>query len=227
MYFPYVSFSCGTGFVINAAATAAYVSAQCSICADEIMGTLALDCDCDPLFWTTSPTPSPITYTTPAGDGAPWYTSSIPESARFLGYRVQNVESQNQVSRTITQRLGSSGGGVLGPLARSVVRLDFQVLLFACDELAMEYGYRFMSNRLACLLFTSPCDRGTLIYRNTCQELSGSPSQAAVIAGRWQVDNALLISGPTWGADPIAGMRKYVRRADFSIAGESVAPVAV
>lgn len=226
MYFPYVFlFGCGAGFEINAAATAAYVDAQCDICTEEILGTLAMDCDCDSLFWDGDVPPNPVTYNTPATDPAIWWNPAIPESARFLGYRVRNVERPNQVSRPVTQRLGRSGGGVLGALNRTATRFNFQVLLFACDEPGMEYGYRFLSNTLACFQLDSQCDRALLVYRDTCPELSGSPTLAEVSQGQWLLSDALLVSGPTWANDPISGMRKYVRQVDFSIAGEFVEPV--
>lgn len=225
MYFPYVFFDCGAGFVINSAATSAYINAICEICEENVLGTLAADCDCDPLYW-DSTGPTPVVYTTPNGDNAPWQTPHLPESNRFLGYRILSVVRPNQISRTITPRIGRSGGGVLGPLNRGAIRFDFQVLLFACDELAMEYGYRFLTNRLACLGLDSQCGRGTLLYRDTCHELSGSPSADEIDAGLWIVNDALLVNGPVWAEDPIPGMRKHVRRVDFSIAGESVEPVA-
>lgn len=225
MYFPFVQFTCDTtSFVINSAATAAYVTNSCDLCTEPIKGTLAMDCDCDPLYWTTDATPDPVVYVSPATDPAPWFAAGLAESADFLGYHVLNVVRPNQVARTVTQRLGRSGGGVLGPLNRSPIRFDFQVLLFACDDLAMEYGYRFLANRLACLNFSTQCDRGSLVYRDSCQDITGSPTQSAVNAGRWRIGNALLINGPVWGDDPIPGMRKHIRRVDFSISGEAVVP---
>jgi hypothetical protein len=47
-----------------------------------------------------------------------------------------------------------------------------------------------------------------------------------LVKGLWTVDDAVLVTGPVWADDPIAGMRKHVRRVDFSMAGEVVIPVA-
>lgn len=221
MYFPYFKFGCD--LEINAAATAAYVTAQCDICDDEIKGTLVLTNDCDPLLWTTGNPPTPVTYDTPATDPAPWYDAGTPESARFLGYRVLNVTKANPLERSITKLISNMAGvgGVIAPFRPSAQRYNFQILLFACDELAMEYGYRWLDEHLrdGCVGAT-PCSVYDVEFRNTCQHLDSSPTQLEVMTGRWFLKNAGLVEGPIWGDDPLPGMRKYIRRADFSIVSE-------
>lgn len=232
MFFPYVLYTCSSGqqLEINSAATATYVENNCDTCGAVIRGTFSMNCNCDPLYWTHITPITAITYSTPAVDGALWYSAGVVESHTFLGYHVRNVTRPNQMARTVTQRLGRAGGGVLGPLNRGVVRLDFQVLLFACDDPGMEYGFRFLSNQLACAQTvgdgSTECSRGTLVYRNTCQDFTGTPTEAATRKGMWRVSNAVLVSGPVWSDDPLPGMRRYVRQAEFSIAGEVVSPVA-
>lgn len=230
MYFPYFKFGCE--LEINSAATSAYVTNQCDICDPEIKGTLVVTNDCDPLLWTTDPVPTPITYDTPATDPAPWYDAGVPESSRFLGYRVLNVQKANplerDITKLITQVLIESGGnehwlgGVIAPFRPLPQRYNFQVLLFACDELAMEYGYRYLEDHLlnGCPPGDTPCSLYEVEFRNTCQHLNSSPSQYDVMTGRWFLKNAGLVEGPVWGDDPIPGMRKYVRRVDFSIVSE-------
>lgn len=230
MYFPYFKFGCD--LEINAAATSAYVTAQCDICDPEILGTLVLTNDCDPLLWTTGNPPLPVVYDTPATDPAPWYDVAIPESARFLGYRVLNVTKANPLERSVTKLISNIAvnptfgtyniGGVLGPFRPLAQRYNFQMLLFACDELAMEYGYRYLEAKLfdACGEGEDPCSIYDIEFRNTCQHLDSSPTQSEVLAGRWFLKNAGLVEGPVWGDDPLPGMRKYIRRADFSIVSE-------
>lgn len=222
MYFPYFKFGCD--LVINSAATAAYVTNQCDICTDDIKGTLTLASDCDPLLWTTAASPAPIVYTSPATDPAPWYDAGTPESARFLGYRVLNVTKANPLERDITKLIPNATtlGGVISPFKPSAQQYKFAVLLFACDELSMEYGYRFLEQKLlnGCTGDDDPCSIYDIEFRNTCQRLGVAPTQAEVLAGRWFLKNSGLIQGPVWGEDPLPGMRKYVRRVEFTVASE-------
>lgn len=224
MYFPYFKFGCD--LEINSAATATYVAAQCDLCDELIKGTVSLTCDCDPLRFTTAASPTPIVYDTPATDPAPWYNGSA-VSSRFLGYRVLNVEKTNPIDRGVTSLIANvpySGyrlGGIMAPFRPLAQQYNFQVLLFACDELSMEYGFQFLEeNLLNGCGDDDPCAIYTVEFRNTCQNLGVSPTQEEVLKGRWFLKNAGLVQGPVWGQDPLSGMRKYVRRVDFSIVSE-------
>jgi hypothetical protein len=225
MYFPYFKFGCD--LEINSARTAAYVTNQCDICGEgAVKGTVALASDCDPLLWTTGNPPVAVTYTSPTTDPAPWYDAAVSESATFLGYRVLNVTKANPLDRPIARLIanvtGTPTGGVIAPFKPSAQRYNFAVLLFACDELSMEYGYRWLEDRLinGCPPGDTPCSIYEVEFRNTCQHFTGPPTQAENLKGRWFLKNCGLVEGPIWGEDPLPGMRKYVRRAEFSIVSE-------
>lgn len=216
MIFPYFSYGCG--FEINVERLKAYLaSADC----DGGMTTpIKLTCNCPPLYWTfnDADVPVPTTYTDPATDQAPWYDASISESLGFLGFMIEDVKVNAITARKVTTRVSSSGGGVLGPLRAKERRLDFTVLMFACNELSMEYGYRYLTDALG----TPGCDDSCVLcdaeFRDSCPTVDGS--SASVNKGRWLLKNVGLVEGPIWGDNPLKGSACNIRRVTFSLVSE-------
>jgi hypothetical protein len=219
MYWPF--FSLGCQLEINSQRTAAYLRHAGDTCGDGDMSPyMDLKCDCGPLHWTwdDNDVPLPAVYTTPEADQAPWYDASIPESAQFLGFLIEDVTQNSVVSRNLTTRISSSGGGVIGPIRAKERRLDFTVLMFACNEPAMEYGFRYLTDALG-----SPgCDDGCTLcdaeFRDSCPQVDGSST--SLNKGRWLLKNVGMVEGPVWGEHPLQGSTCNLRRVTFSIASE-------
>lgn len=219
MYFPY--FQMGCNLEINVQRTAAYLRNAADVCDDGDLSTyMDLKCDCPPLHWVFEDVvPLPAVYTTPEADQAPWFDASIPESAHFFGFQIEEVTQATGISaRSITTRVSSSGGGVLGPLRARERRYDFTVLMFACNESAMEYGFRYLTDALG----MAGCDDGCTLcdaeFRDSCPQVDGTvPS---LNKGRWILKNVGLVEGPVWGDNPLSGSSCNIRRVTFSIASE-------
>lgn len=216
MIWPYFSYGCS--FEINIERTKAYLAS--ASCGDDMRTSIRLTCDCQPLHYifNDSDVPVPATYTNPATDQAPWYDASISESLGFLGFMVENVNVNAITARKITTRMSSSGGGVLGPLRAKERRLDFTVLMFACNELSMEYGYRYLADALG----TPGCDDGCTLcdaeFRDSCPTVDGTTP--SLNKGRWILKNVGLVEGPVWGELPVKGSACNIRRVTFSLVSE-------
>lgn len=220
MYFP--SFFYGCSLEINSQQTAAYLDSATTVCAaGDLASRIDLTCDCDPLRWRQNDDTgvwARTTYTNPATDQAPWVDADIPESAQFLGFMIEDVVQDALSARNITTRLSSSGGGTLGPVRNKERRFDFTVLMFACNEPAMEYGFRYLTDAL----MAPGCDDGCTLcnaeYRESCYPVDGSP--ASLDRGRWILKNVGAVVGPVWGDNPLSGSACNIRRVTFSMVSE-------
>jgi hypothetical protein len=151
----------------------------------------------------------------------PWYDADIPESAQFLGFLISDVVMNSVSTRSINTRISSSGGGVLGPTRNKERRYDFTVLMFGCNELALEYGYRFLADALNAGGCDSDCSTCDAEYRDSCPDVSGSPpSYSNMQKGRWILKNIASVDGPSWDTSPVAGMACNVRAVKFSLVSE-------
>lgn len=221
MYLPF--FSMGCSLEINAQRTAAYLRHASDICDSGDMATyMDLKCDCPPLHWVfdDNDVPQPATYTTPEADQAPWFDASIPESGDFFGFLIEEVtQGASVASRSVTTRVSSSGGGVIGPLRNRERRWDFTVLMFACNELAMEYGFRYLTDALGTQGCSDGCTLCDAEFRDSCPQVDGT--NPSLNKGRWLLKNVGLVEGPIWGENPVNnGQGCNIRRATFSIASE-------
>jgi hypothetical protein len=223
MYWPF--FQLGCNLEINTQRTAAYVDAIPTIAMSGSIDTrIDLKCDCPPLAYVFDAldVPQPATYITPQADQVAWFDADIPESARFLGFMISDVQQTTAVtSRSITTRISSSGGGSLGPLRNRERRLDFTVLMFACDEAAMEYGFRYLMDALA----SSGCDDGCVLcdaeFRESCPPINSILAPYTDLnRGRWLLKNVGLVDGPVWDTNPVEDAACNIRRVKFSLVSE-------
>lgn len=216
MIFPY--FQLGCNLEINVVRTKAYLAS--AACGSGMQSQIELTCDCDPLnwAWNAEDQPVPALYTNPATDDAPWYDASVSESLGFLGFMIEDVKENAIAARSIVTRLSSSGGGTLGPLRAKERRLDFTVLMFACNELSMEYGFRYLTDALS----SSGCDNDCVLcdaeFRDSCPSVDGS--SASLNKGRWLLKNVGLVEGPVWGESPLKSPSCNLRRVTFSLVSE-------
>lgn len=180
--------------------------------------------DCDILNWQLNQedgvTIEAASYTTPAA-GAPWVDVSEPESARFMGFIIDNVDKPSNVSRSLTQRISGSGGGTIGANRASAQEFVIDVFLFACDSVAMEYGMRYLTSSLVGGGCDLPCTLCEMEYRDSCPEIAGAtPTLDEFNTGRWILKNVAVTKAPVWVDPPIQGMNYFVRKARFTIASE-------
>lgn len=222
MYWPF--FRLGCNLEINSQRTAAYLANVPTVCDDGDMSTqISMTCDCPPLHYVYNDAgaPVPATYTTPAGDQAPWLDGDIPESQQFLGFMIQDVVVNAVASRQFTTRISSSGGGVLGPIRNKERRLDFTVLMFACNEPAMEYGFRYLTDALGAIGCDDGCTLCDAEFRDQCPPVTEVPTLAASLeVGRWTLKQVGLVDGPIWDTLPIESAACNVRRVKFSLISE-------
>jgi len=222
MYWPY--FALGCNLEINSQRTSAYLNNLDQIAIGGGISTrIDSNCDCPPLYYVfdQDDVPQLATYVTPTIDQAPWFDSDISESARFLGFMIHDVSMNSVSSRSITTRVSSSGGGSLGPLRNKERRLDFEVLMFACDEASMEYGFRYLTDSLG----AQGCDDGCTLceaeYRESCPPLQGGAQLVESLnRGRWILKNVGLVDGPVWGDLPVESAACHVRMVRFSLVSE-------
>lgn len=221
MYWPY--FALGCNLEINSQRTSAYINNVSLIVSGGIGANIDMSCDCPALnyVYDVDDVPQIATYTTPAGDQAPWFDASISESARFLGFVISDVTQNSVASRSVVTRVSSSGGGSIGPIRNKERRLDFDVLMFACDEASMEYGFRYLTDALGSSGCDDSCALCTAEYRESCPPIQGGAQLAESLnRGRWLLKNVGLVEGPVWADAPIESLACNMRRVRFSLASE-------
>lgn len=220
MYFPYLRYGCD--FEINSARTAAYVANRCDICDDPIPGQFHVKDNCDILHYTIDEegeVVSPATYTTPNA-GASWSDDFQPESNRFLGFMIERVTKPSHIGRAVSTKISGFGGGILETLRANAQEYEFEVLLFACDEEAMEFGFRYLTNGLAGGGCDEPCTLCDLEYRDSCPDVGEDPDVDDYNRGLWVLHNVGVTKAPEWMDYPVRGLDYFVRRARFSLASE-------
>lgn len=86
-------------------------------------------------------------YTSPAADPAPWYDSSVPESADFAGFLMTEFEGMGSTyTRASTEKI--TGGAVLGRLRPQPRTMTWKGLLFGRSDCAVRYGLSWMTANL-------------------------------------------------------------------------------
>jgi hypothetical protein len=134
-------------------------------------------------------------FVAPQTDPAPWYDATIPESAEFLGL-ISKLDFQTlDIKRTISQRFGSLGGGVIGPEQFAARNLHVDGLLVAATCAGLEYGRHWLYSKLGsdCL----GCSQRTIRVRESCPPLDGLNDtrgerimyEAALVKGITRTDN--------------------------------------
>jgi len=120
-------------------------------------------------------------YGYPSLDTAPWYSPSIPESGDFLGFLPIEFEG---LDSTYTREVFDiiNGGGVLGRLQAKPRTLTWRGFFFGRTACAAEYGFRWMTSRLAAAAGCAGCSGGELDLLYCCVEQYPSESCASETA---------------------------------------------
>jgi hypothetical protein len=150
-------------------------------------------CACHVLVSEVCPTASSAEqcFVSPEADPAPWYDSTVPESADFLGVLIKDVRPwfDGQASRNVTPRISGLGGASIGPLHPTPRTLSTPATLIASSCGGIEYGRRWLQQRLSGLC--DPCALSVARIRSFCPDPDGMDDTA----GEWFVYEVGLISG--------------------------------
>lgn len=143
-------------------------------------------------------------YVSPTVDGAPWLSSSFPESSDFLGVLVSEFNGLGStLTRTVTPILNE--GAVLGRLRPKERTLNWKVYLIGKSCCSVAYGLRWLTRQLSgpnsC---SGTCTSQTLDLITCCPEVLDSDSSndagnfvTGVIGGGY--------AGDGYAQDPYAG----------------------
>ncbi len=152
--------------IVNDARTLAYLNAGYGPNGLEVSG----GCVCPRIRELIECDGSP--YSTPKDDPAPWYDSSIPESADFAGFLTTVFQGLGSTyARTPTDKI--TGGAVLGRLQAKSRTLVWHGYLFGRSECAVRFGLNWLTANLkgpSC-----QCEGEDLDLMVCCPELTSAP----------------------------------------------------
>lgn len=128
--------------IVNDERTLAYLAAGYGPTSLQVNGCCScprirelIECDSDP-------------YLAPSVDPAPWYDSSVPESADFAGFLTTEFEGLGSTyTRSGTDKV--TGGAVLGRLRPGPRTMTWRGFLFGRSDCAVRYGLSWMTANLA------------------------------------------------------------------------------
>jgi hypothetical protein len=153
-------------------------------------------------------------FISPSADPAPWYDATVPESSEFLGL-VSKLDFQTiDVKRSISQRFGGIGGGVIGVEQFAARGVKVEAMLIASSCAGLEYGRHWVYSRLGA--DCAGCSLGTLRVRESCPPADGSNDAR----GERIIYDAALVEGITRTDNGGANCCDY-DGIDFSLAGQS------
>lgn len=170
----------------------------------------------DPTCWCSAGCDPVPVWTTPANDNAPWYDPLKPESARFLGVIITKVTGMDgTLSRSPKSGMGFGNKGSIGALQTKIRELGFEAMMFACDECAMEFGMRWLINKLS-----GPCQEGCQSCDISVRTCCPGPDEPAD-TGEWLLQDAGITDGPHWGDFPLRGAECLIRTVNWTMASRS------
>jgi len=210
--------------LFNHARTAAYLQNSTVLGCGSVYGVLD-DGGCAAYTWAP---PDDIdvstdwvqqTYTTPDGDGAPWYNSDFPESADALGFWVSEWTGldSGHIKRELSQVGSYGGGGILGAMGSNAREMGFEVILIGESERALDYLYQWLDSTVSSVCST--CTTDSILIRRFCPDLDGTTEPAVTAQeGVVELHGVGLTSGLQWGAPPVSQGGCYMRRVNFTLA---------
>lgn len=149
---------------------------------------------------------------------APWYNPRYPESAKALGFWVEEWTGldSGHIQRGMTSVGGKRGGGQLGRVTSNHREMAFEIFLFGTSERALDYLFRWLDATLSSVCAT--CATNTIMLRRFCPDLdepTEHPSDGVV-----EMRGVGLMQGLEWAEEPIERMGCFMRRATFTLAAE-------
>ena len=111
-------------------------------------------------------------YISPSSDPAPWYDSSVPESADFAGFLTTEFEGLGSTfTREVIEKI--TGGAVLGRIRPGPRTLIWRGFLFGRSDCAVRYGLAWMTANL--MGPNCSCNGEDLDLMVCCPELETTP----------------------------------------------------
>ncbi|MCA1834863.1 MAG: hypothetical protein LC721_00440 [Actinobacteria bacterium] len=111
-------------------------------------------------------------YTDPATDGAPWYSTSEPNSGDFGGFMVLSITGlgAGPTTRDVTQR-ANGRGSIIGPAIQASPQIVVTGMLIGKTCCSVEYGLRWLGTVLqgSC---DSDCDGDELTFLDCCPDFT-------------------------------------------------------
>lgn len=153
-------------------------------------------------------------FVSPIADPAPWYSAATPESAEFLGLIVKLDFQSLDVKRSISQRFGGIGGGVIGVEQFAARGITVKGMLIASSCAGLEYGRHWIYSKLGS--DCAGCSLGTIRVRESCPPADGSNDTR----GERIIYDAALVDGITRTDDPGESCCDY-DGIEFTLAGQS------
>lgn len=152
--------------IVNDARTLSYLEAGYGPRSLNVSGGCAcprirelIECDSEP-------------YSSPALDPAPWYSSSVPESADFAGFLTISFEGLGSTyTREVLEKV--TGGAVLGRMRPRPRTLTWRGFLFGRSDCAVRYGLAWFTANLKGT--NCSCNGEDLDLMVCCPELDATP----------------------------------------------------
>jgi hypothetical protein len=107
-------------------------------------------------------------YTTPAGDGAPWYRAAVPASARFWGLLPRGLQGADDSTRTVQTTELNLGGGVHSSARYGSREIRVSAVALAADDEALAAGLAWLRDTVdgSCAAPGLGCDDRTALVLN-------------------------------------------------------------
>lgn len=153
-------------------------------------------------------------FVSPTADAAPWYDSTVAESADFLGLLITHIDFKTtKTTRDVNQRFGR--GGTIGFAQRAARVIPIQGQLIAASAAGLEYGRAWLGAMLGEGAPES-CALLTLRVRDSCPPTDGTNDTR----GEFIVYDAALVDGIK-RTDSVGDVDCYMDGVSFSLASES------
>lgn len=147
---------------------------------------------------------TPVVFSNPATDPAPWYDGGRPESAEFLGVILDQLGGlDSTVNRAITDLAGPSGGSAIGPLNVHGRQMPGHGYLVATSYCGIEYGKRWLIDQLA--QDCNGCAQCQADIRVCAPPDDGSNDSL----GSYHVANVALLDGPYFTDDDCPDLAEF------------------
>lgn len=175
-------------------------------CPCPVLATAPLDpcCAIAPVF---------VPYTTPSNPAnpAPWWDGVVGSpSSRALGFWIEEWTGLDGAHHSRSQTQFGRSGSSFGPLTESGRTWKMNILLFGCDDCALQELFDWLENTL--LNCCDPCSTFDAGYWRCC------PAVGSVLKDSWvNVSGLALLEGPTWEAEPVEDLGCFMRRVSVTI----------
>jgi hypothetical protein len=131
--------------------------------------------------------------------------------------RVEEV-STPPISRKVVDRVAEFGGASLGRLRRRGRTMKFTLIGFGSYELAMDYGFRWLTDLLTSQ--ETVCATCDMTFRTSCPPISNPPSYQEWDTGRWTFKDVGIVDGPHYEDPPNGDMACNMRRVSFTVVAQ-------